>query len=822
LSYFSKNHRLTFVGSMNIVSETSEITLQQANQSSCYHCGDACKKGTTLVYQNKPFCCEGCKTVFELLDENGMCSYYDFEKNPGITIKTRDFKNRFDFLNNPAVAEKLLDYADDKICKISFYIPAIHCTSCIWLLENLHKLEPGVLRSEVNFLKKTASFTYDPHLISLKKLVELISSIGYEPEITLEQTSGKKLLADRSFIYKIGVAGFCFGNIMLFSFPEYFHLDDLINPGFRPFFGYLNLLLSIPVLFYSSSGYFISAYTGLKQRIVNIDVPLSLGIAVMFVRSSYEIISGTGAGFMDALAGLVFFLLIGKWFQNRSYKALSFERDYKSYFPLSVTRLENEEEVSCTIDSLREGDIILVRNNELIPADSILIDGYAHIDYSFVTGESHPVSKKSGDKLFAGGRQTGGIIRLQLLKTVSQSYLTSLWNHEVFQKESSLKLSSRTNEVSKYFTLVVLTIAVISAAYWLLVDSSKALNAFTAVLIITCPCALALTVPFTFGNSLRIMGRNHLYLKNADIIEEMAKIDVIVLDKTGTITQPESGKVIYEGELLSEEEHSIIKTAVQSSTHPLSKRIDQFLVYEVLYPHPQVIEFPGQGLECKGIKIGSYVFVTGQAQEENKEFTSSDVHVSVNGQYKGRFRIENVYREGIKELAARLKKRYKIHILSGDHDGERNNLQSLFGSDTPLNFRQTPEMKLQYIQQLQKEGHHVMMLGDGLNDAGALKQSNVGFAVTGKNGTFFPACDGMLRSDSLSKLDALMHQAVKSMDTVRYSFIISFTYNVIGLSFAVRSVLQPVIAAVLMPVSSVSVIAFTVLLTSWFAKKSKL
>lgn len=807
---------------MNVISEISEKRVEPVNLSYCYHCGDECKKGTTLVYQNKLFCCEGCKTVFELLDQNGMCSYYDFEKNPGITIKTRDFKNRFDYLDNPDVVEKLLDYADEKISKISFYIPAIHCTSCIWLLENLHKLEPGVVSSEVNFLKKTCSFTYDPHLISLKKLVELISSIGYEPEITLEQTSGKKSHTDRSFIYKIGVAGFCFGNIMLFSFPEYFHLDDLIDPGFRPFFGYLNLLLSLPVLLYSGSGYFISAYNGLKQRIINIDVPLSLGIAVMFVRSSYEIISGTGAGFMDALAGLVFFLLIGKWFQSQSYKALSFERDYKSYFPLSVTRLENDHEVSCTIDSLKEGDIILVRNNELIPADAILIDGHALIDYSFVTGESHPVSKKSGDKLFAGGKQTAGIIRLQLLKTVSQSYLTSLWNHEVFKKQSSLNLSSRTNKVSKYFTLVVLIIALSAATYWLAIDSSKALNAFTSVLIITCPCALALTVPFTFGNSLRIMGRNQLYLKNADIIEEMAKIDVIVLDKTGTITHPESGKVVYEGELLTEEEHKIIKTAVQSSTHPLSKSIDQFLVSEVLYPHPQVTEHPGKGLECMGMKIGSYVFVTGETQLSDTDFTASDVHISVNGMYKGRFRIQNVYREGVKELAGRLKQRYAIHILSGDHDGERNNLQSLFGNDTPMKFRQTPEMKLQYIEQLQKEGHHVMMLGDGLNDAGALKQSNVGFAVTGKNGTFFPACDGMLCSDSLSKLDALMYQAVKSMDTVRYSLIISFTYNVIGLSFAVRSVLEPVVAAVLMPISSVSIIAFTVLLTSWFAKKLKL
>lgn len=812
----------TFVSTMSVVSEKSEKKVEPVNLTYCYHCGEVCKKGTTLEYQNKFFCCEGCKTVFELLYQKGLCSYYDFEKNPGITIKTRDFKNRFDYLDNPDVVEKLLDYADEKICKISFYIPAIHCTSCIWLLENLHKLDPGVVSSEVNFLKKTCSFTYDPHLISLKKLVELISSIGYEPEITLEQTSGKKSHTDRSFIFKIGVAGFCFGNIMLFSFPEYFHLDDLINPGFRQFFGYLNLLLSLPVLLYSGSGYFISAYNGLKQRIINIDVPISLGISVMFIRSSYEIISGSGAGFMDALAGLIFFLLIGKWFQNKSYKALSFERDYKSYFPLSVTRLENDQEVSCTIDSLKEGDIILVRNNELIPADAILIDGHALIDYSFVTGESQPVTKTYGDKLFAGGKQTGGIIRIQLIKTVSQSYLTSLWNHEVFQKQSALNLSTRTNKISKYFTLVVLIIALSAAAYWLVIDSSKALNAFTSVLIIACPCALALTVPFTFGNSLRIMGRNQLYLKNADIIEEMAKIDVIVLDKTGTITHQEQGSVIYEGEPLTDEEIRIIKSAVKASTHPLSKSIDQFLVSDVLYPYPQVTEYPGKGLECLGIRIGSFVFVTGDTQQEDFDFTTSDVYVSVNRKYKGRFRIQNIYRNGLKELVQRLKKRYQIHILSGDHDGERSNLVALFGNETPMMFRQTPEMKLKYIEQLQKDGHQVMMLGDGLNDAGALKQSNVGIAITDKNGTFFPACDGMLRAEVLYKLDALMHLAVKSMDTVRYSFIISFTYNVIGLSFAVRSVLEPVVAAVLMPISSVSIIAFTVLLTSWFAKKLKL
>ncbi len=790
--------------------------------TNCYHCGDECKNNS-ILFDDHSFCCEGCKTVYDLLSENGLCKYYDFEKNPGITIKTKSFEHQFDFLDDPTIIEKIIDFSDNKITKITFHIPKIHCTSCIWLLENLHKIENGIYQSEVNFFKKTVSFTYQHDIISLKKLVELISSIGYEPEITLDKIKIKNVKKDYSFTYKIGVAGFAFGNIMLFSFPEYFHLNELVDPGFRSFFGYLNIMLSLPVLLYSASGYFTSAYIGLKQRIVNIDVPLSLGILIMFIRSSYDIISGTGAGFMDALAGLVFFLLIGKWFQNKSYQALSFERDYTSYFPLSITRIENQKETSCSLDKLDSNDVIMIRNSELIPADGVIMEGNAIIDYSFVTGESAPVNKNKGDKVFAGGKQTGGIIYIQLTKSVSQSYLTSLWNHPLFNKENNTPyLSDRTNQISKFFTITILLIAIISGIYWILMDSSKAMDAFTSVLIITCPCALALTIPFTFGNSLRIFGKNELYLKNADKIEELNKIDSIVFDKTGTITTTSAGEVIYEGMPLNEETCSLICAAVKSSTHPLSKSIYQSLYNGQEIETLPVIEYPGKGIKCLNLRIGSEEFITGK-KNMTSDFTSSVVYVSLHGNVLGKFRIQNVYRSGIKEMIDRLRlSNYQLHILSGDQDSEKEALKKIFGEDTPMHFKQTPDLKLKYIEELQLSGKAVMMLGDGLNDAGALKKANIGIAVADENGTFFPACDGMLKSSHIHQLDSFLLQAKQSMNIVKASFFISLIYNIIGLSFAVKGELLPVIAAVLMPVSSVSIIAFTTLLTTIRGYRNKL
>ena len=424
----------------------------------CFHCGDDCEK-EHIVFDDKDFCCNGCKTVYEILNQNDLCTYYDLDKNPGISLKSKKFDDKYAFLDNDEVSRLILDFKDELLAKVTLFVPAIHCSSCIWLLENLYKLTDGINHSRVNFVNKEISLDYEPEVISLREIVELLATLGYEPSISLENSEKKsKKSVNRSLYLKIGVAGFAFGNIMLLSFPEYFGFEGL-EPEIQIFLSFLNIFLSLPVVFYCSSDYYRSAWSGLQQRIINIDVPISLGIIVLFLRSLYEIISQSGPGYLDSLSGLLFFLLVGKWFQNYTYQGLSFERDYKSYFPLAVFKKVGDRFESITVNQVEKGDIIRVRNQEIIPVDSILISESANIDYSFVTGESSPVSKSEGEYIYAGGRQLGGSIELNAVKRVSQSYLTQLWNNDAFTKNKEESFELMINRVSKYFTIAVLILA---------------------------------------------------------------------------------------------------------------------------------------------------------------------------------------------------------------------------------------------------------------------------------------------------------------------------------------------------------------------------
>ncbi len=790
----------------------------------CYHCGEECPNDEIRI-ADKLFCCNGCKTVYELLESNDLCNYYNIDSNPGVNQKG-DIKKNYDFLDDAELKEKLIDFTDGKITTVTFSIPQTHCSSCIWILENLYKMDEGIIHSEANFLKKTVSIKFDEEKTSLKKVVLLLDSIGYEPDLNLaEKELEKSEILNKKLWYKIGVAGFAAGNIMMFSFPEYLATASIPLDGIRPVFKYLNILFALPVIFYSASDYFVSAFKGLRKKIVNVDVPISLGILVLFLRSLYEIFTNTGHGYLDSMTALVFFLIVGKMFQNKTYAALNFERNYKSYFPIAVTIIKDNKETTKPVEKLNVGERIVIKNGELIPADSILINGRAFIDYSFVTGESNPVEKINGDMIYAGGRQTGGAIEVETIKDVSQSYLTQLWNNKVFNKEDESKIDAFVNVVSKYFTFVIISIAIVSALYWLPTSISFAMNAFTSVLIIACPCALALSTPFTLGSTLRIFGKNNFYIKSTHVIEKLAEITSIVFDKTGTITETGNAEIHYEGEKLTEYEKQLVKSLVRNSSHPLSKNIFELFNNSNLLEVKNYKEVPGEGIfaEIDGnkIQIGSRLFVTSNS-DKDKTNLSTKVYLSINNKMKGYFSISNSYRNKLKEVISYLKNHYSLSVLSGDNDSEKKKLLKYFPGKTKMLFKQSPFDKLTYIENLKNKNEKVLMIGDGLNDAGALKTSDVGISIAENINNFSPSCDGILDAKSFGKLNSFIKFAKISKNIVIVSFVISFIYNVIGLSFAVQGILSPVISAILMPLSSISVVIFTTLATNLIAKKKGL
>lgn len=786
--------------------------------SKCYHCGDDCNI-TAIVFDDKNFCCNGCKTVFEIFQSNDLTYYYDLQSGAGTTPLA--IEGKYDFLTSNTISQRLLEFDDGTTQIINLFIPGIHCSSCIWVLENLKKLHPGITNSQVDFPKKTVRVTFNGELVSLKELVILLARIGYEPYISLNDYDKGKSKTDRSLIYKLGVAGFAFGNIMFLSFPEYFEVGEFWLDQYKGLFRWLMFAFSLPVVFYAGSDYLISAYKGLRSGLLNIDVPIALGILVLFTRSSFEIFFDLGSGFFDSLTGLIFFLLIGRFFQQKTYSFLSFERDYKSYFPIAVTRLnKKKKEETVQVYDINTGDRLLIRNKELIPVDGILISGKAQIDYSFVTGESEPVQKISGDKVFAGGRQCYGAIEIETLKSVSQSYLTQLWSNSVFQKDKTTAFQTLTDSIGKSFTIAVLTIAIIAATFWMYQDGSKVLNVFTAVLIIACPCAIALAAPFTLGNMLRIFGRKKFYLKDSNVIEQLAQIDTAIFDKTGTITTTQSSSISYEGMELTVEEESLLKNTLRASNHPLSRSLYALLKEHDIETLDDYKEYTGKGLQGvkdkSNVKVGSADFV---GHEQQSDYNSTSVHVSTNDSYKGCFVFHNNYRKGVSEVFKEMGRYVDLAVISGDNAGEKSRLEKFLPKLTPLYFNQNPTDKLEFISELQSNDKKVLMVGDGLNDAGALAQSNVGLAISENINVFSPACDGILDATKFKYLNNYILASKKAMKIIKLCFVLSLMYNVVGLYFAVTGQLEPVIAAILMPLSSISIVAFATLATNVIGKK---
>jgi Cu+-exporting ATPase len=793
------------------------IKTQILERTTCYHCGDDCTTAEYVI-DDKSFCCHGCKSVYEVLSAGDLCNYYSYNEHPGATRLRTD--KRFDYLSEPAIANELIDYQDENITIVTFYIPHIHCSSCLWLLEKLNKINPAVHYCRVDFLKKQLNIRFDHEKISLQQLVELLYDIGYEPLINLQDVIKKQNAVNKdNLVSKIAVAGFCFGNVMLLSFPEYFGLT-IFEGSFKSFFGWANILFSLPIVLYSGRGYFVSAWQNVRNGVLNIDFPLALGIAVLFIRTVAEILTHIGAGFADTLCGLVFFLLVGKFVQKKTYHHLSFERDYRSFFPVAVHVTENGQEKPIPLAELSVSHRMVIRNNEIIPADAILLKGEALVDFSFVTGEAVPVNKTLGEIIYAGGRQMGEAIELEVVKPVSQSYLTQLWNNEVFTRKQDKRMQTFNQKVSKYFTIVLLAVAFAALIFWLSTDIKRGFAAFTAVLIVACPCALALSTPFTMAAALSIFDRNRFYLKNTDVVEQLADIDTIVMDKTGTITTGTVSNVTLEASL-TDEQRQLVYSVCTNSAHPLSRMICQYLGNLEQLPVSDYKEIAGKGIQatinaCQ-LFIGSAKFVLGCNEST---LASTRVYIQIDDQYFGYFSFSHQYRDGLKNITE-LGADYDQFLLSGDQDYERTELSKFFPAGN-MSFDQSPQKKLDFIKSLQQGGAKVMMMGDGLNDSGALKQSDLGIAITDNVNNFSPGSDAILDGRSFDKLPSFLKFSKDTVVIIHLSFLISLTYNLVGLSYAVTGNLSPLIAAVLMPLSTATIISFTSLATHFTAKRRKL
>lgn len=803
--------------------ELEKTLAEPASSIACYHCGEDCPDHD-LFFDDKHFCCRGCLSVYEILNGAGLCTYYDLNTHAGINRRSEIRSGKFAFLDAPDITAQLTTFRDQGQVHVTLFIPAIHCSSCIFLLENLHVITPGVVRCDIQFLKKEIAIVYNEDEISLRGIAEKLAEIGYEPYINHSHTAKKKKSrVDRSLIYRLGVAGFCFGNIMLFSIPEYFSGSAATEPYLESIFRNLNVLFSLPVFFYSAAPFFISSWKGIRQRYLNIDVPVALAILATFIRSLTDVFLHDGSGFFDAMSGIVFFMLAGRVLQDRTQKFLFFDRDYTDYFPMAAMVLQSDgAEKPTLLTDIKEGQHLRIYNSELIPADSMLIGGKCLIDYSFVTGESIPVEKKPGDLLYAGGKQLSGAIEVQVVKETPASRLMQLWSKDL-EAEHQQKLDNKHSFVhvlARNFTLIVLTIAAIAGVYWWNHNPALVWPSITAILIIACPCGLLLTSTFTNGYVMKILAKHGLFLRNPRIIERIGAIDHVVFDKTGTLTSPDSMVATYKGTLINEAERERIASVVRSSLHAFRKPVLQFLSKDGKHEAKHFEEVSGLGISAtvdgEHYRIGTAVFLD-ISHEPSPQGTA--IYVFKNDVQLGVFYLKQGLRPGVAQMFTRLKKWAGATLLSGDEPIQSSSFEKIFGQD--MFFRLTPAEKLSQIGSLQFHGKNVAMAGDGLNDAGALKKSNVGICITDDINRFTPAGDAILQGEKLSSLDKLIRYCRESKRTIQLCFGISVLYNLVGLFFAVQGLLSPLMAAILMPMSTLTIVITTFLASNLKAGKLK-
>jgi Cu+-exporting ATPase len=784
----------------------------------CYHCGDFCNENP-IEKHDKTFCCRGCEKVYELLNDNQLSAYYECDINPGISPTEKNF----DFLNNAAFRDRLITFSNTTFSKVSFHLPAIHCRSCLYLLENLQKLNPQIIKTSLNFGKKDLTVWFKENQLSLGALASLIASLGYEPHISNEDKKQQNYSQKHLFL-QLGIAGFCAGNAMLFSFPEYLGIED---GSLQQLFGYLNLALGSVSVFYSGSDYFRNVCAHLKLGKMTIELPILLGILVGYGRSVYEIILHTGAGYIDSVSGLIFFLLIGKWFQQKSFDFLSFERNYKAYFPLVVNKIVSGKEVTAPLEEVKIGDRLLIRNQEIIPADAYLLKGKSEMDYSFVTGESELISKEAGQSIYAGGKHRGEAIEIQISKELNQSHLTQLWEQQAFKdpNHKSENWENFANQVGFYFTLILLSIATSAGIYWYNVDPSRWANAVVSILVIACPCALAVSYPFALGHGIRWFAKNHFFVKDIKAFERMAQVDTLVFDKTGTLTlqSQKEPSIQLKRELSGEEWNALYSLAFQS-THPLSKQVKKFLSCRSLIALQQFKEVTGKGLEAYFgeilVQIGSAKFTKNLLKTPEGFITSETrLYISINQEPIGFLEFPWENRPGIEGLLHQLRHKYEIHLISGDKKKHAAHLLDWFDNKDRVKFECSPLEKMEYIKELQKQGKRVAMIGDGLNDAGALKLAHVGIAVSDDHLHFTPSSDAILKGSELPRLGSYLNYTQYGLRLIKASFLLSLVYNGIGLSYAIQGNLHPLIAAVLMPINSISMLVIANVGMNWRGQK---
>ncbi len=799
-----------------------------ATEVACAHCGLPVPSGLIDDTAERQFCCSGCSAVFAILHEHGLDRYYAFAERRETPVRASG--RSYEEFDHPAFADRYVRQQANGTSRTELYLEGVHCASCVWLVERVPLVVPGVVRAELDVRRSLAVLEWDRSAVPLSAIARTLDRLGYPPHpfrgVAREAMRRKE---DRAMLVRIGIAGAIAINVMLAALALYSGELNGMDPQFTRFFRWVSFGLTLPAFIWPGRVFFTGALASLRMRSLHMDLPIAIALAVGLVRGAINTITDAGPVYFDGLAILIFALLVGRFLQQRGQRMATDAAELlHTLAPVSARVIDAAGTHEIPTDALLPGMVLDVRAGESFAADGTVLTGSSTVNAALLTGESRPVPVVAGARVFAGTHNIESPLRVRVEEAGETSRIAKLMRQVEESARRRAPVVLLANRLAGIFVAVVLTAAMLTWIVKWQWSSATALDDAIALLIVTCPCALALATPLAITVAVgRAAGRGML-IKGGDALELLAQPATLILDKTGTITEGSTALVAWVG---PEWVKPMVLALEEGSSHPLA---DGFRRAWTALRDPSAAcvvrdarHVAGGGLEGlvdgHRVRIGSPRFVRETATNIEPSVrdglaamnrTLTPVHIAVDGVVVAAAGLGDRVRDDARiALDALRAAGWRTIMLSGDAPDVVSAVGTALGfAPADAIGAASPEDKLAFVKRLQTQGR-VVMVGDGVNDAAAIAAAHVGIGVHGGAEACLSTADIYLTRPGLAALVELTGGAHNTMSVIRRNITFSIGYNLIGAGMAIAGVLNPLIAAILMPASSL-----TVVLGSWYGK----
>jgi len=780
----------------------------------CFHCALPVQRADEFQVEIdgdlKSVCCPGCKAVAELIRDTGMASYYAMRETPQPGAgKPRDDAAEWQIYDRDDMLAAFAEVADDQAIA-TIYVGKMYCAACSWLIETTLAKLPGISSADVNPVTHRLQVRWRTDKIGLGGLLAALSNLGYDPQpLAPESAARPELIEHRAALKRLLISSLGMMQVMMFAVGLYAGDFQGMEANMQRFLRIVSFVVTTPVVFYAARPFYAGALRGIRSRMPGMDLPVSIAITAAYLGSIYAMLSGGPAVWFDSVVMFVFFLTLGRFLEMRArHRSIDRSTALSALLPNTVTRTDADGETIIPASQMLRGDLLIVRPGESIPADGVLAHGETTVDEALLSGESEPLSKAVGDVLLAGSINLDGLIELRVDKTGSDTTLGAISRMSERARYARPAFVQTADRIASYIVIAILIIATIVATTWYFVMPERAFVVTLSVLVVTCPCALALATPAAFAAAGTRLSGLHLLITNGNAIEALSRASRILFDKTGTLTRgtPAVVSTVVFDDSFDEQQCMQIAAALETvSTHPIANAFS-FVNNDVIAVEQGVAI--GQGvkgtIEGQKWKLGNRGFVASGGDSSEQRVTS--VYLATKDKLIARFDLEDEIRASARSTLIRLKKLgLGLTLVSGDNPAPvRRVADALDIEESHSNC--SPEDKLEIIRSAQDSGDTVIMVGDGINDAPVLAGADASIAPVHGALLAQTSADIVMLGESLQPLVNGVLLARKTMTIVRQNLVWAVVYNAVALPLAALGYVPPWAAAIGMSASSLVVV----------------